>query len=422
MRDEPRNGITSAARSGVITPEKRSDIMFRASLLAAAALLAAGPVLAQTITFGASTQLTGPVANTGRYYKDAYEFAIDKINAAGGVKVGAKQEKLALKLLDNQSDVNLSVRQYVQLLSQDKVDFLLGGFASNFILADSSIAEKNQVPMVQGGGASDEIYARGYKYIFGTLAPASDYFGSTIDAMKQLDPKPRTVALLYADDSFDVAVAKGTRELLNKAGFQIAVDERYSSNASDFSSLLSRIKSAGVDVVLMACHETEGLNFIRQAKSLNVLPKLYSLTVGVPSADFRHALGRDANGASGMTAWLPSPALKDAWFGDAEQFAKAWKARYKYDPDYHAAAGVAVVEAYVKAIEAAGSTDHAKVRDALAKVDFQSLYGHIKFGPTGQINLPQVMIQIQNDQVAPIYSDGKFVGKLQYPLAAWDKR
>ncbi len=396
--------------------------MYRASLLLAAGLLAAGPVMAQTVTFGASTQLTGPVANTGRYYKDAYEFAVDRINAQGGVKVGSKQEKLAVRILDNQSDVNLSVRQYVQLLSQDKVDFLLGGFASNFILADSSIAEKNQVPMVQGGGASDQIYSRGYKYIFGTLAPASDYFGSTIEAMQKLDPKPQKVALLYADDSFDVSVAKGTRELLKKAGFDVAIDERYSSNASDFSSLLSRIKSAGVDAVLMACHETEGLNFIRQAKSLDVQPKMYSLTVGVPSADFRQALGEDANGASGMTAWLPSPQLKDPWFGDARKFAQDWKARFGYEPDYHAAAGVAAVEAYVKAIEAAGSTDHAKVRDALAKVDFDSLYGHIRFGPTGQIDLPQTMVQIQHDEVVPIFSGERFVGKMQYPLLAWDKR
>ena len=390
------------------------------ALLAAFAF--AGGAAAQTITFGASVQLTGPVANTGRYYKDAYEFAIDKINAAGGVKVGAQQQKLALKLLDNQSDVNLSVRQYTQLLSQDKVNFLLGPFASNFVLADSSIAEKGSVPMVQGGGASDEIYTRGYKYIFGTLPAASDYFGSTIEALSKLSPPPKTVALLFADDSFDVSVAKGTRELLKKAGMQLALDERYSTNASDFSVLLSRIKSSNVDAVLVAGHETEVLNFVRQAKSLNVNPKFYSFTVGVPSADFRHALGKDANGASGMTAWLPSPSLKDKWFGDAEQFAKAYKAKFGYDPDYHSAAGVAAVEAFVYAIEAAGSIDPAKVRDALAKSNFESLYGHIAFNDKGQISLPQIMIQIQNDQVVPIYAGKGFENKLIYPLPGWDKR
>ena len=396
--------------------------MLRFLSLFAAALAFAGTAAAQTITFGASVQLTGPVANTGRYYKDAYEFAIEKVNAAGGVKVGSQQQKIALKLLDNQSDVNLSVRQYTQLLTQDKVNFLLGPFASNFVLADSSIAEKASVPMVQGGGASDEIYTRGYKYIFGTLPAASDYFGSTVEALGKLNPPPKNVALLFADDSFDVSVAKGTREILKKAGLQTVLDERYSTNASDFSVLLSRIKSSNVDAVLVAGHETEVLNFIRQAKSLNVNPKFYSFTVGVPSADFRHALGKDANGASGMTAWLPSASLKDKWFGDAEQFAKAYKAKFGYDPDYHAAAGVAAVEALVNAIEAAGAVDPAKVRDALAKSSFESVYGHIAFNDKGQISLPQIMIQIQNDQVVEIYSGGKFVNKPVYPLPTWDKR
>ncbi len=396
--------------------------MLRFVSLFAAALAFAGTAAAQTITLGASVQLTGPVANTGRYYKDAYEFAIEKVNAAGGVKVGSQQQKIALKLLDNQSDVNLSVRQYTQLLTQDKVNFLLGPFASNFVLADSSIAEKASVPMVQGGGASDEIYTRGYKYIFGTLPAASDYFGSTVEALGKLNPPPKNVALLFADDSFDVSVAKGTREILKKAGLQTVLDERYSTNASDFSVLLSRIKSSNVDAVLVAGHETEVLNFIRQAKSLNVNPKFYSFTVGVPSADFRHALGKDANGASGMTAWLPSASLKDKWFGDAEQFAKAYKAKFGYDPDYHAAAGVATVEALVNAIEAAGSLDAGKVRDALAKTNFDSLYGHIAFNDKGQISLPQIMIQIQNDQVVEIYSGGKSVNKPVYPLPTWDKR
>lgn len=391
-------------------------------LLFLASLFVTAAAWAQPVTLGASVQLTGPVANTGRYYKDAYEFAVEKINAAGGIRIGSEQRKIALKILDNQSDVNLSVRQYVQLLSQDKVNFLLGPFASNFVLADSSIAEKSRVPMVQGGGASDQIYSRGYEYIFGTLPAASNYFGSTIDAMTKLDPRPQTVALLYADDAFDVSVAKGTRELLKKAGMKTVIDERYSTNASDFSVLLSRIKSGNVDAVLVAGHETEVLNFVRQAKSLDVSPKLYSFTVGVPSADFRHALGKDANGACGMTAWLPSATLKDRWFGNAEEFARAWKAKFGYEPDYHAASGVATVEALVNAIQAAGGTDPQKVRDALTKVSFDSVYGHVAFNDKGQIDLPQTMIQIQDDKVVPIFGGKDFINQLQYPLAPWSKR
>ncbi len=403
-------------------------MVFRPALLVGALSIALGAGLplrdasAEDIVLGASVQLTGPVANTGRYYRDAYQIAVDKINAAGGVKAGGKTYKLALKVYDNQSDVNLSVRQYTQLVTQDKVNLLLGPFASNFALADSAVSEKYRIPMVQGGGASDQIFARNFKYIFGTLAPASDYFGSTIDMMKALKSPPKSVALLYADDAFDVSVADGTRPKLKQAGFNTVMDERYSSNASDFNSLLSQIKAKGVDVVLVAGHETEILNFVRQAKSLAVAPKMYSFTVGVPSEDFRRALGRDADYAFGMTAWLPQASLKDRWFGDAQQFAREYKAKFGYDPDYHAASGVADVETLAQAIENADSIDANKVRDAIAKTRFDSLYGPIAFGANGQINLPQVVIQVQGGQVAEIYNAKGFVQTPHYPMPAWNAR
>ncbi len=387
-----------------------------------AVALSTSAALAKDIVFGASVQLTGPVANTGRYYRDAYELAIDKINAAGGVKVGNEKRKVVLKLYDNQSDVNLSVRQYTQLVSQDKVDFLLGPFASNFALADSAVSEKYKIPMVQGGGASDQIFARKFKYIFGTLAPASNYFGSTIDMMKALKPEPKLVALLYADDAFDVSVAEGTRPKLKAAGFTIAMDERYSTNATDFNSLLSQVRSKNIDAVLVAGHETEILNFVRQAKSLAVAPKMYSFTVGVPSEDFRKALGKDADYAFGMTAWLPTEDQKDRWFGDAAQFEQAYRAKYNYEPDYHAASGAADVEALVQAIENAGTTDPLKVRDALAKLKFNSLYGPIAFAENGQIDLPQTVIQVQADKLVAIYGAGGPIKPPKYPMPAWDQR
>jgi len=398
--------------------------ILRAIPALALALCASAATAAQTpdVVLGASLQLTGPVANTGRYYRDAYQIAVDQINAAGGVKIGGVSHKLALKIYDNQSDVNLSVRQYTQLVTQDKVNLLLGPFASNFALADSAVSEKYQIPMVQGGGASDQIFSRKFKYIFGTLAPASNYFGSTVDMLKVLKPVPASVALLYADDAFDVSVAKGTRPLLKSAGLNVVMDERYSTNATDFNSLLSQIKSKKVDAVLVAGHETEILNFVRQAKSLAVAPKMYSFTVGVPSEDFRKALGADANYAFGMTAWLPSTALKDRWFGDAEQFAHAYKAKYGYDPDYHAASGVADVEALVQAMESADSLNPKKVRDALAKTHFDSLYGPVAFNAHGQIDLPQAVIQVQGDKLVEVYGAKGFVTPPKYPMPAWNAR
>jgi len=376
----------------------------------------------KTITLGAAVQLTGSLANTGRYYRDAYQLAVDAINEKGGVKVNGEGYKLALDLLDNQSDVNLGVRQYVQLVTRDKVNFLLGPFSSNDALDDSSVAEKYEVPMVQGGGASSQIFARGYKYIFGTLPPADDYYRSTIEMLGKLDPRVASVALVAADDSFDVSVAKGTRKLLEKAGLKIVVDETYRENSGDFSSILSLIKSRQPDAILWSGHEPEALNFIRQAKSLDANPNFfYSFTVGVPTADFRSALGKDADYAFGMTPWLPSERLADAWFGNAAEFAKLYKQKYGYDPDYHAASAVADVETFVKAIEAAGTLDPKTVRDAIAKVDFTCVYAHVRYAENGQINLPQTVIQVQDGKLAEIYTE-TFVGKPLYPIPPWDKR
>ena len=386
--------------------------------------LSAPAAIAQTntIKLGASVQLSGSLANTGRYYRDAYNLAVAKINEQGGVRIGDESAKLELVILDNQSDVNLSVRQYVQLVAREKVSFLLGPFASNFALADSSVAERYRIPMVQGGGASTQIYSRGYKFIFGTLPAADNYFASTIEMLGKLDPKVKTVALLSADDSFDVSVANGTRKLLAAAGMRLVVDEKYHENASDFSSLLTQVKAVQPDAVFLASHETEALNFIRQAKSLDVNPNmLFSFTVGVPTADFRKALGADAEFAFGMSSWLPNASLKDDWFGDAAQFAKLFKERFGYEPDYHAASGVADVETFVKAIEAAKSLDPRKVRDAIAGIDFQSLYARVRFAQNGQIDLPQIVVQIQGGEVVPIYTD-RFIGKSKYPVPHWSAR
>lgn len=387
------------------------------------AIAAGAPAMAaETITFGASLQLTGKDANVGRYYRDAYQLTVDKINEKGGITVGDKTYTLALDILDNQSDITLSVQQYVQLLTQNKVSFLLGPYASAMALNDSAIAEKYQVPMVEGGGASGQIFSRGFKYIFGTLAPAEDYYLSTIQMLGKLEPKAKTVALVSADDAFNVSLAKGTRELLKKAGLEIVMDEQYGGKTSDFSSILALIKSKNPDVVLWGGLETSIVDAIRQSKSLNVNPTdMISFTVGVPTADFRKALGKDADDAFGMTAWLPAPPHKDEWFGDSEEFDKEYVAKFGYEPDYHPAAGAAAVEVFAKAIGAAGTLDPQKVRDAIAKSDFESLYGHIHFGENGQISLAQTVIQIQDGKLVPIYTD-HFLNKPIYPVPPWDKR
>jgi branched-chain amino acid transport system substrate-binding protein len=388
------------------------------------AALGAGPAFAQTntITLGTAVQLTGKDANTGRYYRDGYQFATDKINEKGGITVGGKTYKFKLDILDNQSDTNLDVQLYTKLITQDKVDFLLGSYSSAVVLVDTSVAEKFEIPMVQGGGAASQIFSRGYKWVFGTLPRAEDYFSSTIAMLGQLDPKPKTVALITADDAFDVSVAQGTRELLKKAGLETVLDQQYAANSADFSSVLTLVKSKQPDVVLWGGLLAEVLNAIRQAKSLNVSAKdLTSFTVGPPTADFRKALEKDAEYAFGMTPWVPTGALKDDFFDTDKAFNEAYIAKFGYEPDYHAASAAADVEVYAKAIAKAGSLDKKAVRDAIAQSDFASLFAHVKFSSNGQIDVPQIAVQIHDGKVVPVYGETMII-KPRYPVPAWNKR
>jgi branched-chain amino acid transport system substrate-binding protein len=376
----------------------------------------------RTVTLGASLQLTGADANLARYFRDGYQIAVDRINQQGGIHVGDETYRFVLKVLDNQSNINLGIQQYTQLVTRDKVDFLLGPYGSNHTLNESSVAEKYRVPMVEGGGAAKQIFDRGFRYIFGTSPPAEKYFGSTVEMMTKLDPRVHTLALLTADDAFDVAVRAGTKALLQKLGIDVVVDEVYPELTPNFSSLLALVKSRSPDAILLGGHEAESLNFMREAKSLDVNARyLTSLTVGVPSHDFRVALGKDADSLFGMTPWVISPVMRDRWFGDAQQFAQLFQHRLNYEPDYHVASAVAVVETFAYALEAAGSPDREKVRDAIAKSDFESIFAPIRYQANGQIDIPQIVIQVENGQVVPIYTD-HFLNKPTYPVPAWAKR
>jgi branched-chain amino acid transport system substrate-binding protein len=388
------------------------------------AFAAVGPAVhaADTITLGSSLQLSGPLANTGRSYRDAYQFAVDKINENGGITIGNKTYKFALKLVDTKSDLNVGVKQQTDLVAKKRVNFLLGPFASNHVMATSAIAEKYQMPMIQAGGASSRIFSRGFKYVFGTLPVADDYFRSTIEMLGQLTPKPKTVGLISGDDAFDATLSGGTNALLKAAGLQIVFDQQYSERIPNFYNILTLMQSRSPDVILWSGHEAGAIDFIRMSKSRDISPKLMaSFTVGVPSASFRNTLGADANYTFGMTPWLPSDRLKDHWFGDAKAFASAYEAKFRYPPDYHAAAAVAAVESFAKALQAAGTVDPVNVRDAITKLDFESIYGRVRFGEDGQIKLPQTVIQIQDGKVVEIFTD-KVVNPPLYPVPPWDKR
>jgi branched-chain amino acid transport system substrate-binding protein len=392
--------------------------------LAVIALLA-GPavaIAADEIVLGTAISQTGKYAREGKFYVDAYTLTVDAINKAGGVKVGGKPHKLVLKLYDDQSDPNLSVRLFTRLVTSDKVNFLLGPYSSGITIPASAIAEKYEIPMVQGGGASGKIFDRGYKYIFGTLPKAELYFQSAVELAARLNPPVRTAALLYSNEAFDRSVAEGARQWLKEARIDKVYDEEYQPATQDFTSVLAVIKTKSPDLILLAGHEEGALNFIRQSQAADLNPRMAVFTVGPPTADFRKTLGKAAEYIYGITPWLPEMSAGGEIFASAKDFDKQFQQRFGYAADYHVASGAADVLVYKLAIEKAGTLDAKKVRDALAAIDADTLYGRVKFEPTGQIAIPQVVIQIQNGGVVPVYTGGKMGAKALYPTPKWSER
>jgi branched-chain amino acid transport system substrate-binding protein len=203
-------------------------------------------------------------------------------------------------------------------------------------------------------------------------------------------------------------------------GFKIVLFEKYAEGATDFTSSLTKIKSLKADVVLVAGHTEESLNFVQQAKELDVCPKMIDMTVGPSEADFRKSLGKDAEFIYGVASWSTQMDFNGFLFKNSKTFVQRFKERFNYDPDYHNASGIADVAVFKSAIERAGSLDPAKVRDAIAATKLDTVYGRVVFSDNGQIEGTSVVLQIQDTDIHQVFPNGSKIPK--FPMPCWGNR
>lgn len=385
----------------------------------------AGPC---TITFGAAVSLTGKTAKEGGYVKDGYELFKEEINKAGGFKVGDKQCTIDIKYYDDTSDPDTSAQLVEKLVTEDKVNLLLGPYGTNPTFSASAIAEKYEIPMIEGGGAGLKIFDRGYKYIFGTLPAAPNYLRSVIDALLEKDSSLKTVAILVENDGFSIEVADGAEAYAKEKGLDVVYKEQYPSNTQDVSSLITAVKAKNPDVILGAGHAADSILIVKSLKDQKVNAKAYAFSVGPTSPDFRTTLGKDADYVFGIGPWTEAMKFQgDDVFGTPQKFAELMRAKYGADTyktvPYQAASAAAALYAYQKAIETAGTIEPKAVREALSKLDLQSFYGTIKFLDSGIIVKPMGVVQLNPDgNTYTVYPADAANGELLYPAPAWDAR
>lgn len=399
---------------------------------AAAKPTAAGPTSAPatagnfdgTLLFGAPISLTGSTAKEGALQRDGYDLWRDTYNKAGGISVGGKHYKIETKYYDDTSNAQQSATLADKLINEDKINFLLGPYGTAPTLQVSTVAEKNKMPMIEPNGAAESIFSQGYKYTFGVLAPAKNYLRGVIDLAVTLSPKPATVAVLSADDPFSVEVADAVKTYAEQAGIQVVYYQKYPNASTDLRAPLTEAKAKNPDLLLNSGHLQESVAIVQQSKELGLSPKGFAFSVGPGTPDFQTTLQNDANFVFGGVQW--TPALKytgDDLFKTPAEYNALYKQTFGYEPAYQSADGTAAGVAYVKAIEAAGSTDPAKVRDAIEKLDFTSFYGRIKFDERGiNVDKPMAVEQWQNGHRVTVWPADVAETKALWPTPAWGSR
>ena len=152
-----------------------------------------------TIILGSSISLTGKYATNGLHTQRGYDYAVDVINAAGGVKVGGKSYKLAVKYYDDESTPARGAQLAERLIQQDGVDYMLGPYSSGMTKAIAPVSEKFGVPMIEAEGASRSLFTQGYKYLFAVLSTTDLYLPKAIEmsAASVDDPSKLRVAVAF---------------------------------------------------------------------------------------------------------------------------------------------------------------------------------------------------------------------------------
>ena len=134
--------------------------------------------------------------------KDAYTFWADLVNAKGGIEVKGKKYPVELTFIDDKSIAAENAKLTEKLITEDKVDLILGGFGSDSVFAGSAVAEKYKYPMISGAASSNKLFERGFKYYFSTLGKATEEVRGCVDIVQILSPKPKTGAIIGSDILF----------------------------------------------------------------------------------------------------------------------------------------------------------------------------------------------------------------------------
>lgn len=357
---------------------------------------------AEPIKVGFSMALTGAVAPNGRQLLLALEIWRDDVNTKGGL-LG---RPLELVYYDDQSNPANVPGIYTKLISVDKVDLLIGPYATNMAAPAMPVimaAGKTTISILAIGVNRHFSYSNYFSMVpvgpEGVKAFSRGFF-ELAEAQK---PQPRTVALIAADAEFARTAADGARENAQALGFNIVYDKSYPPSTTDFSPVMRSIQAANADVVFAAAYPPDTVGIVRAANEIGLAPKMFGGTmVGLLVTPIKVQLGPAMNGLVIQQSFLPVPKLDFPGLQDLLQKYQAKAAGQQIDPFGYAFApfGYAAGQILAAAVEETKSLDHARIAQYIHAHKFATVLGDIAYGTDGEWAAPRTLFtQFQN--VAP---------------------
>jgi branched-chain amino acid transport system substrate-binding protein len=393
--------------------------MFVVVAIAAVAAFAASPALAQgkTFTVGVPLPLTGAEAKFGEMEKQAYEMAVEEINAKGGVK----GLKLALDIQDSGGKPDTATAIVEKFITINKYPIVVGEYTSQCSYAVAGVAEKYKVPYLVVTGAADKITQQGWKYVYRLNPPASLYNLGVFGFFEQV-AKPKTIAILYENTDFGNSTSKAMKEYCDGHGVNVVLSEGYQAGAVDFKPILQKVKSLRPDIVYMVSYLMDASLLMRQSKELDINPQAF---IGGGAGHTLPEFLQNAADASELcmsaTLWTPQ-----AKYAGAKEFFDGFKKKFGKEADYHGVEAYAATYVLADVLKRAKSHTPEDLRAALAETNLQTAFGPVKFQAWGQFTnqnkMDTLVLQVIKGKFETVWPPDAASAKYVYPVPRWRDR
>jgi branched-chain amino acid transport system substrate-binding protein len=343
------------------------------------------------LKIGASLPLTGEFSEPGKAAEQGYKVWEAMVNEQGGLL----DRKVQMVIKDDASNQNTIVADYNALISQDKVDLLLGTFSSLLNLPASAVAERNRMLFVEPAGGSPELFSRGFKYLFFAQQATADHQGDVwakyIAGLPEGE-RPKKAAYPTLDDPFAQPTSEGIEKILAAAGIETVYRETYTIDNANFDSIASSIKQRGADLVVNGATFEDGVGLIRAMLKVNYKPeRLYQTTA--PSLGEQYSKGIGAENTEGVF-YAVSHSQESDTPGNAEFVAKYTEMFGSEQVPEDAADAYATAQVMQAAVEAVGSIDdQLALADWLRENEVDTILGPLSWNddgsPTGEFLVGQ---------------------------------